>query len=180
VRILGIDPGSLATGFGVIEASEGRLRHVVHGTLRLSRSASLGERLAALHADLVDVIETQRPDVAAVERVFVAASARAALVLGHARGVALAAVSSARVPVSEYSASEVKQAAVGNGRAEKRQVQAMVRVLLGLEHVPGPDAADALAVAICHAHSGRLGGLASRGRRSRGARQAQVLWRRVR
>lgn len=178
--ILGIDPGSLATGFGVIESAGGRLRHVVHGTLRPSRSAPLAERLAALHADLGDVIQAQRPDVAAVERVFVAASAHAALVLGQARGVALAAVSSARVPVAEYSASEVKQAAVGNGRAEKRQVQAMVRMLLGLERTPGPDAADALAVAICHAHSGRLGGLVSRGRGSRGGRRSNVAWRRVR
>lgn len=156
MRILGIDPGSNATGFGVVERRGGRLVHVAHGTLRPPRGASLAARLEYLHAAIREVVAEYRPDVAAVEKVFVAASPGAALVLGQARGAVLSAVGATGIAVSEYTASQVKQAVTGNGRAAKPQVQTMVKRLLGLDRAPASDAADALAVAIRHAHSGRL------------------------
>jgi crossover junction endodeoxyribonuclease RuvC len=156
MRILGIDPGSNATGFGVVERSGDRLVHVAHGTVRPPRGAPLAARLAYLHDAIREVVAEYRPDVAVVEQVFVAASPRAALVLGQARGTVLCAVGAAGLAVSEYTASQIKQAVTGNGQAAKPQVQTMVRRLLGLERAPVSDAADALAVAIRHAHSGRL------------------------
>ena len=156
MRILGIDPGSNATGFGVVERSGGRLVHVAHGTVRPPRGAPLPARLAHLHGAIREVVAEYRPDVAVVEQVFVAASPRAALVLGQARGAVLSAVGAAGLAVSEYTASQVKQAVTGNGQAAKSQVQTMVMRLLGLERAPANDAADALAVAIRHAQSGRL------------------------
>jgi len=173
MRILGIDPGSIATGYGVVERVDGRLVHVAHGTLRAARGACLAERLASLHRDVVEVVARHRPDAAAVEEVFVAASPRAALVLGQARGAVLAALGTAAVPVSEYAARTVKQSVTGSGAADKRQVQAMVRRSLALEALPPADAADALAVAICHAYAARLAaaGVLGRGRR-RGRRLA--------
>ncbi len=165
MRIIGIDPGSLATGFGIVESAEGRLRHVAHGTLKPPRSASLSERLAFLYAGLAEIVACHSPDVAVVERVFLAANARSALVLGHARGVALAALGAQGLPVHELAAREVKQAVVGTGRATKAQVQTMVTRLLALDSVPNTDAADALAGAICHAHAGPLKALGAGARR---------------
>ncbi len=176
LRILGIDPGSAVTGYGVVERREGGLRHVAHGTLRLRRTEPLAMRLAALQRDLAAVIASFAPDVVSVERVFVSVSARSALVLGHARGVALAAAAGAGLPVAEYAAREIKQAVVGSGGAHKTQVQAMVRRLLGLEREPAFDAADALAAAICHAHARRLAGLGVLStRRVRRVRRAPAL-----
>ena len=152
MRILGIDPGSTATGFGVVERVGGQLRHVAHGTLRPPRAAELSDRLSHLHAELCGVVRAHTPDLCAVERVFVAASPRSALVLGQARGVALAALGGRGLPVCELSAREVKKAVVGTGAASKAQVQAMVTRLLRLEEEPQSDAADALAIAICQAH----------------------------
>jgi crossover junction endodeoxyribonuclease RuvC len=175
VRVLGIDPGSAVTGYGVVERRDGRLRHVAHGTLRLRRAEPLATRLAALQRDLAAVIASFAPDVVSVERVFVSASARSALVLGHARGVALASAGVAGLPVAEYAAREIKQAVVGFGGAHKQQVQAMVRRLLGLEREPALDAADALAAAICHAHARRLAGLGALPPRRRRVRRAPAL-----
>ncbi len=168
MRILGIDPGSIVTGFGILERDGSRLRHVAHGTLRPPRSASPAVRLAALHAGLAEVISSHAPDVAAVERVFVSASPRSALVLGEARGALLTALGASGIVVREYAAREVKKAVVGIGSAEKRQVQAMVRRLLSLSAMPAVDAADALAVAVCHAHAGCRSTPASPGRGGRG------------
>ncbi len=174
MRILGIDPGSGATGFGVVDRLGDRLVHVAHGTLRPARSASLAARLHRLHRDLCAVIAQHAPDVAAVEQVFVANSPRAALVLGQARGAILAALASAELGITEYAASHVKRAVTGSGRADKRQVQLMVSRLLALDSPPAHDASDALAAAICHAHAGRLaalvGGRSARPRPTRGAR----------
>jgi len=156
MRVLGIDPGSNATGFGLVESSGGRLVHVAHGTVRPPRGAPLAVRLDHLHGAIRRVVAEYRPDVAVVEQVFVAASPRAALVLGQARGAVLSAIGAAGLAVSEYTASQVKQAVTGNGQAAKPQVQAMVKRLLGLERAPASDAADALAVAIRHAQCGRL------------------------
>jgi crossover junction endodeoxyribonuclease RuvC len=143
------------------------VRHVAHGTLRAPRDASLAERLAAIQAGLARAIAEHRPEVAVVERVFAGRSARSALVLGHARGVALAAAAAAGLPVCEYTAPEIKLAVAGSGAAEKRQVQAMVERLLALEAAPVQDAADALAAALCHAHRGPLAALAPARRRPR-------------
>ena len=169
------------TGYGVVERREGRLIHVAHGTVRAPRGESVERRLAAIHRALLEVIDLHRPDVASVEQVFVARGARAALVLGQARGVALAAVGWAGVAVHEYSASRIKQSVTGTGRAGKLQVQRLVRQLLGLTKTPVPDAADALAAAICHAQAGRLAevGVLPRRRRVR-ARGPVVRVRQVR
>lgn len=175
MRILGIDPGSHATGYGVVERRDGRLRHVAHGTLRPPRGAPLAARLDYLYRAVGDVLREHEPEVAAVEQVFVALSPRSALVLGQARGAVLSALGAAGLGLSEYSAAQVKQAVAGSGRAGKREVQRMVRRLLELERAPGCDAADALAVAIRHAHAGRLeaAGVCGGARRSRAARRAQ-------
>jgi crossover junction endodeoxyribonuclease RuvC len=170
MRVLGIDPGSSATGFGVVERKERRLVSLAYGTLRPPRSAPLAQRLAVLHQGLRDVIAIHLPDVAVVERVFVAANPRSALVLGQARGAVLAAVAAAGLPVIEYSATEIKRAVTSTGRARKPQVQRMIARLLELPSTPPSDAADALAAAICHANAGplaRLGGLTRRGSRRR-------------
>jgi len=159
MRILGIDPGSVATGFGVVDSEAGKLIHVVHGTLRPAPRSSTAERLCYLHQAISKVVRDHAPDAAVVEQVFVSASARSALVLGQARGVALAAVGADGRAVVEYSASRIKLAVTGNGRADKAQVQNMVRRLLELERAPARDAADALAAAICHASTGRIGAL---------------------
>jgi crossover junction endodeoxyribonuclease RuvC len=182
MRILGIDPGSTATGFGVVDRAAGDLRHVAHGTLRPPRRAPLAERLAWLQRGLVHVIARHEPDLAVVERVFVAASPRSALVLGAARGVVLATLAGAGLALHEYAAREVKQAVVGTGAAEKRQVQLMVQRLLGLSRVPARDASDALAAAICHAHAGRLATLSvsSRLRRRRVGSARRLVVRGVR
>lgn len=155
-RILGIDPGSSVTGYGVVERRDDGLVHIAHGTFRAVRGASLASRLASLHGVLVEVIERHQPDVASVEQIFVARGARSALVLGHARGVALAAAGAAGLPVHEYTPTRIKQSVTGNGRAAKIQVQRVVRRMLSLEQTPATDAADALAAAICHARAGRL------------------------
>jgi crossover junction endodeoxyribonuclease RuvC len=146
------------------------VRHLAHGTLRPPRSAPLAKRLAHLQEALVQVVAQHEPDLAVVEQVFVAASPRAALVLGHARGVALASVAAAGLPVEEVSPQQVKQAVVGTGAAAKAQVQHMVQRLLELPQAPAQDAADALAAAICRAHRGRLAGLVAEAgsRRGRG------------
>ena len=174
MRILGIDPGSIATGFGVVERRGGEVVHVAHGVIRV-RGEGLPARLGELHASVLAVLAQHRPDVAAVEQVFVAASPRSALVLGQARGAVLCALGSAGLLVREYTASQVKQTVAGDGRAAKGQVQRMVRRLLDLERTPAADAADALAVALRHAHAGRLEALgAGGGRRRRRSRRPAV------
>ena len=151
MRILGIDPGSRATGYAVILEQAGRLHQIAAGVIRCG-GGELAQRLARLDREMARIIEETRPDVAALESVFVARNPRAALLLGHARGVALAACGRAGLLAAEYAPTRVKLAVVGSGRADKRQVQFMVRQLLGLSRAPPEDAADALAVAVCHAH----------------------------
>lgn len=163
MRILGVDPGTRATGYGVVEfgpspsepARGGArgLRRVAGGVIRPDSGAPLGERLAGIHAELCALIERFQPDGTAVENVFSARNARSALTLGHARGVALAALATSGLETGEYSPSQVKLAVVGHGAAAKPQVQRMVQRLLGLEKLPAADEADALAIAICHGHS---------------------------
>lgn len=152
IRILGLDPGSAATGWGVLDAAGARLAFVAAGVVRPPRGAGRGDRLAFILEKLSGLIETSRPDEAAVEATFVNSNPQDALVLGEARGIALAAPARAGIAVAEYAANSVKKSVVGHGHADKRQVQAMVRVLLPASGRAAADAADALAVAICHAH----------------------------
>ena len=154
MRIFGIDPGSVRTGYGCVE-TDGRRHHLVTcGAIGARDLDSFPHRLARIHRELTALLAACRPDCVAIENLFHATNVRSALKLGHARGVALLAASEAAIPVVEYSPAEIKRSVVGYGRAEKQQVQAMIRVLLGLETVPSPhDVADALAVALCHIHT---------------------------
>lgn len=152
LRILGVDPGSRLTGYGIIEQSGSRLAFVTCGVIRVERLKGLPQRLLAIHQGLSEVIEEYRPQGAAVEDLFTAVNPRSALKLGHARGVIILTAARYGLPVAEYSPRAVKQAVAGYGQAGKEQVQQMVRALLGLSASPSRDAADALAVAICCAN----------------------------
>ncbi len=152
--ILGLDPGLGTTGWGIISATGNRLSHIAHGQVSTDPKASLPERLVTLDAMLTDIILAHRPDCAAVEEVFVNTNAQSTLKLGQARGVCLLAAARSGMPVAEYATRLVKKAVVGTGGAEKAQVQAMLKILLPGAKITGADAADALAVAICHAHHG--------------------------
>jgi crossover junction endodeoxyribonuclease RuvC len=154
MRVLGIDPGLKATGYGVVEEAGGKLRAVEFGVIVTSAKNPLAERLHLVAQEISNVITQHRPDCAGVEKVFTAVNAKSALLLGHVRGAILAQLCRMGVPVHEYSALEIKKALVGYGRAQKQQVAGMVRRLLGLAEEPKPaDAADALAAAVCHFHS---------------------------
>ena len=154
MRVFGIDPGSERTGYGCIETDGSRHRIVLCGAISTPSAATFSDKLLNIHVRLTALIGECRPDCVAVENLFHAINVRSALKLGHARGVAMLAAVEAGVPVLEYTPAEIKRAVVGYGRAEKHQVQHMVKLLLGLAAVPSPhDAADALAVAICHVHS---------------------------
>jgi len=152
IRILGIDPGSRATGYGVITKKANQLYYVTCGVIRLGAKYTFNDRLKMIFNGLCEVIEIHKPTVAGVEDVFVAANPRTALKLGHARGVAVLAALHNGMRVYDYTPRMVKQAVVGYGNADKQQVQQMVRVLLQLSASPSSDAADALAVAMCHAN----------------------------
>ncbi len=152
--ILGIDPGSNATGYGLVESRPGRLRAVSYGSIVPPKGVPFLERLPSIASALETIIATTRPDVAAVEDLFHARNSRVALQLGHVRGAALLPLLRAGIPIAEYAPRLVKKAVAGYGAAEKDQVRRMVRILLGLhDRWPALDASDALAVAICHAHS---------------------------
>jgi crossover junction endodeoxyribonuclease RuvC len=152
MRILGIDPGSRLTGFGVVQLlSNGKIGYVASGVVKVP-TVALAERLKVIYQGVDEVIDRYRPDSVAVEKVFMARNADSALKLGHARAAAVLAAANRVLAVHEYSALQVKQALVGRGHAEKEQVKHMVKVLLDLSGNPQADAADALACAICHAH----------------------------
>jgi len=169
LRILGIDPGLRVTGFGVIEQTGQKLVYVTSGCIR-SGEGALPLRIKALLEGLQEVIASTRPQCVAIEQVFVNINPQSTLLLGQARGAAICAAVSGALPVAEYTALQVKQAVVGAGKAKKEQVQAMVRRLLKLSGDPSPDAADALACAICHAHGGQGYGGVGAGRRRRAGR----------
>ena len=157
MRVLGIDCGSRVTGYGVIDTGPSGCVFVHCGVIRLAASEPLSLRLKSIHHGLTEVIRSFQPGAAAFEDLFHAMNVQSALRLGHARGVSMFAAAAAGLPVYEYSPAEVKSAVTGYGRAEKSQVQQMIRALLKLDTLPTPyDAADALAVAICHAHSDRF------------------------
>jgi crossover junction endodeoxyribonuclease RuvC len=154
VRVFGIDPGSGRTGYGCVDSDGSRHRLVTCGAISAVTGSTLPEKLSGIHTTLKALLATHRPDCVVIENLFHAKHARSALILGHARGVAMLAAVDAGLPVLEYSPAEVKVAVVGYGRAEKAQMQQMVKLLLGLDSVPTPhDAADALAIAICHANT---------------------------
>ena len=154
MRIFGIDPGSDRTGYGCVETDGSRHRIITSGAIKTAASASFPEKLLQIHTELATLLGECRPDGVAIENLFYSNNARSALKLGHARGVAMLAAVLAGLPVAEYTPAEVKRAVVGYGRAEKHQVQQMVKLILGLDVAPTPhDASDALAVAICHCNS---------------------------
>ena len=154
MRIFGIDPGADRTGYGCVDTDGSRHRIVVCGAIAASSSAAFPDKLLQIHRRLAELLRECVPEAVAIENLFYAVNVRSALKLGHARGVAMLAAVEAGVPVVEYTPAEIKRAVVGYGRAEKPQVQQMVKLMLGLPTVPAPhDAADALAVAICHAHA---------------------------
>jgi crossover junction endodeoxyribonuclease RuvC len=153
MKILGIDPGLRVTGFGVIEKHGSKLAYIASGAIK-TPDEDLPQRLKAILAGVSEVIRTYQPDCAAIEKVFVNVNPQSTLLLGQARGAAICALVGANLKVAEYTALQVKQAVVGQGKAQKQQVQDMVQRLLMLSGTPSTDAADALGVAICHAHSG--------------------------
>ena len=190
-RILGIDPGLNRTGYGVIEVGSGALRCIDCGVIRVP-AAELPERLQTILRELTQVIRRSAPQEASVERVFVNVNPQSTLLLGQARGAAICAAVDAGLRVHEYTALQVKQATAGYGRADKIQMQKMVQRLLGLEHVPPSDAADALACAICHAHASsrprsvlaqlnaaasEVGSRRTRGVGARSQRRGRLAWR---
>ena len=152
IRILGIDPGLRRTGWGLIEADGNRLIHIACGSLETSEREALGARLVAIHDGLIAVIEQYRPHEAAVENTFVNTNAAATLKLGQARGIAMLVPARAGLTVAEYAPNLVKKSIVGSGHAEKAQIRMMIGVLLPKADPQSEDAADALAIAICHAH----------------------------
>ncbi|MBN1282447.1 MAG: crossover junction endodeoxyribonuclease RuvC [Proteobacteria bacterium] len=165
MRVLGIDPGSNVTGYGIVEGRGISLTHIDNGIIAPKADLPLPQRLLCIHSELVSLIGRHSPDAVAIENVFVAKNVRSSLMLGHARGVAMLAACQAGLDAAEYTPSQVKGAVTGSGRADKGQVQRMVRALLGLPEVAAEDASDALAVAMCHLNSA---GLAERIARAKG------------
>jgi crossover junction endodeoxyribonuclease RuvC len=153
MKILGIDPGLQTTGFGVIRKQGSKLSYIASGTIKTA-DADLPQRLKTILDGVSEIIRTYAPDCAAIEKVFVNVNPQSTLLLGQARGAAICALVSADLAVAEYTALQVKQAVAGHGKAQKQQVQDMVQRLLQLSGMPSTDAADALGVAICHAHGG--------------------------
>ncbi|MSQ58805.1 MAG: crossover junction endodeoxyribonuclease RuvC [Betaproteobacteria bacterium] len=171
VRILGIDPGLRVTGYGAITRAGQKVSYLTSGVIRTPEKGTLPERLGAILSGLGEIMDGWQPEQVAVEKVFVNVNPQSTLLLGQARGAAICAAVARKLPVSEYTALQVKQAVVGNGHAAKEQVQEMVRRLLVLSKNPSADAADALACAICHAHGGLgLGRLGTAGFRMRNGR----------
>jgi crossover junction endodeoxyribonuclease RuvC len=155
-RILGIDPGSRKTGFGIIELEGKKIKHIINGRLMVG-NGDFAERLRQIFTGLTDIIERYQPDMMAIEKVFLHKNADSALKLGQARGAAICAAVNQSLTVHEYSATQIKKAVVGNGHAKKDQVQYMMSVILSLSEVPEEDAADALACALAHANFASVG-----------------------
>ena len=158
--VLGIDPGLATTGYGLVEGDGQRLELVAYGVVRTPAKTPIARRLLQLHDELAEILREYRPDEAAVEELFFSTNARTAIVVGEARGVVILTLAEAGLPVAEYTPLQVKQAITGYGQADKAQVQQMVSLLLNLRYVPQPDdAADALAISVCHHHSAKLAAL---------------------
>ena len=152
IRTLGIDPGSINTGYGIIDSNGNHCKHVDDGVIKV-KGETLADKLKVIHQGIIEIIHEYEPVEVSIERIFMNRNADSVIKLGQARGVAIAACAIQDLPVYEYTANQVKQATVGKGHATKEQVQHMIKVLLCLEKRPNPDAADALAIALCHANS---------------------------
>lgn len=152
MRILGIDPGTRLVGWGILDKKGGRVRVLDYGVIRVRDADKLPERLLGIYQGLVALMKRVKPDTVVVEDVFYARDVRSTIKLGEARGLALLCAAQKNIPVFEYTPAEVKKSVTGNGRADKTQVQAMVRRILALAETPPPDAADALALTLCHLH----------------------------
>jgi crossover junction endodeoxyribonuclease RuvC len=164
MRVLGIDPGTATTGYGVVEEANGDLKALTSGVIRTSADQASYIRLQSIYRAVKELALNWKPDEAAVEELFFSKNVRTAMSVGQARGVALLALADSELAVAEYTPLEIKQAVTGYGNADKAQMQEMTRLLLGLKQAPRPDdAADALAVAICHLHSARMKALSERG-----------------
>lgn len=172
--VLGIDPGSRITGYGLVEKAGNRLVHIDNGAIFTDTAANFPERLKKIFDGLLEVIAQYRPDQVAIENIFFSTNAQSALKLGQARGAAIVAAVHCGLPVAEYTALQVKQAVVGQGRAEKAQVQKMIRALLSLPEIAQADASDALAVAVCHINSYGLKRVAAC---STGSKRQKTSWR---
>jgi crossover junction endodeoxyribonuclease RuvC len=157
VRVIGVDPGTAITGWGLVEGDGNDLVAVAYGVITTAAGTPLPERLQAIYQELTKVVDQWQPDTSAIEELFFSRNAKTALAVGHGRGAAMLALANANLDITEYKPLEVKQALTGHGGADKHQMQQMVKLLLTLDDIPRPDdAADALAVAICHLHSARL------------------------
>lgn len=157
MRVIGIDPGTAITGWGVVEGEGDDLVLIAHGVITTAAGTPLPQRLQTIYRDLSAIVQQWQPTTSAIEELFFSKNAKTALAVGHGRGAAMLALANADLPISEYKPLEVKQAITGHGGADKLQMQHMVKLLLKLDDIPRPDdAADALAVAICHLHSARL------------------------
>lgn len=150
MRVLGIDPGNSITGYGVVEKQRNGLHHVLYGEVKMAKAASRSSCLVMIYDNLLEVIDRSSPDVIAIEDIFYGKNIKSLIRQGEARGVVILACSHRHIPIYEYTPLEIKKAVVGYGRAEKNQVQTMVKAILRLPELPPVDAADALAVAICH------------------------------
>ena len=157
MRVIGIDPGTAITGWGVVEGAGNELQLIACGVITTPAGTPLPQRLQVIYRQLSELIEQWQPDASAIEELFFSKNAKTALAVGHGRGAAMLALANAGLPITEYKPLEVKQALTGHGGADKMQMQQMVKLLLALDDIPRPDdAADALAVAICHLHSAKL------------------------
>lgn len=175
MRVLGVDPGTVVTGWGLVERRDGRVVHLAHGAVTTHARMTLATKLAAIHAALVELCGEWRPDVVALEQNFVGRNVQSAFRLGEVRGVAMLAAASAGIVVAEYSPATVKLAVTGTGRAEKEQVQRAIGRELGVVERLVPDAADALAIALCHLQSSRLTALLAEASAPRRVRAAHVV-----
>ena len=157
MRVIGVDPGTAITGWGIVEGDGDDLKMVAGGVITTAAGTPLPKRLQIIYRELTEIVNQWQPELAAIEELFFSKNAKTALAVGHGRGAAMLALANANLPITEYKPLEVKQAVTGHGGADKKQIQQMVKLLLSLDDVPRPDdAADALAVAICHLHSARL------------------------
>lgn len=153
MRVLGIDPGSNVTGYGIVEVNGNEYSHIASGDIKLKKTQSLPEKLLTIYNGVKDLIKDFKPESVAVENVFFAKNARSAIILGHARGAAMLGASTMGLEVSEYSPTEIKKAVTGHGRAAKEDMQKMIGLLIGKDLTTSSDSADALSIAICHLNS---------------------------
>ncbi|MEP9410210.1 MAG: crossover junction endodeoxyribonuclease RuvC [Candidatus Brocadia sp.] len=154
MKILGIDPGTQVAGYGVIEITGSKIVAVEYGSIKADKNQTFARRLQTIHGRIMDIISKHQPHQMAIEEVFYSKNIKSAIRIGEGRGIVFLCAASANIPITEYAATVIKKAVVGNGNAQKEQVQEMVKIILGLPEIPEPrDASDALAIAICHSHN---------------------------